>query len=321
MAASAEHRPLVSVVLPAYNAGTYLVPALRSMVEQTFADLEILLLDDGSTDGAVDRAVEAVPDPRIRVLRHENRGLAPTLNRGILEARGEIVARMDADDVSAPDRIRRQVQALLAHPEVVLVGGQIVRRIGGGEAGRSAFPCTHDRIVRGLLATEHVLCHPAVAFRASAARRVGGYWTHGVAEDWDFFLRMSEVGELANLPDVVLDYRFHDSGINASTMAVVRRNMRLAAINHRRRARGAAELSPEDLDAPRWLPVRASIALQVRSLRAYRGALLAAAAGRRAAAAAGLLLSALLWPTQATRRVTGSVRRMASRPAVVRVGP
>ncbi len=308
-ASDGGHGALVSVLLPVFNGGEFLLPALESIVRQTYRDLEILVIDDGSVDGAVDAAVAAVGDQRVRVLRHANIGLAPSLNRGIREAAGEYLARMDADDIAVPDRIERQVAVLAAERDVVMVGGQIIRLVGEGERETGTrFPLDHDRIVRGLLATEHVLCHPAVTMRTDAARRIGGYWAYGPAEDWDLFLRISEVGRIVNIPSTVLEYRFHASGINASSMARVRANMRLATINHRRRLAGRAELAPADLAHPRWAFTRVAVAAQVRSLSSYRRSLSARAAGRPVRAAAALAESAAFWPQQAVRRIVSAAR-------------
>jgi glycosyltransferase involved in cell wall biosynthesis len=296
--------PLVSVLIPVYNGGRFLLASVQSALAQTYRDLEVLVLDDGSTDGAVDDLLAAVSDPRLRVLRHPNRGLSATLNRGIQEAEGELLARLDADDLAHASRIERQVEAMLADPSLVLVGGQVVRLVADADRqSTSAFPLSHEAIVRGLLRREHVLCHPAVLLRREAAVRIGGYWAHGPAEDWDLFLRLAEVGRLANLPDVVLDYRFHETGINATAMCTVRRNMRLATVNATRRGAGLRELDPADLDRVRYLPHRLTALAEARSLRAYRMALRARTEGRRASAARHLAEAAVFWPQQAIRRL------------------
>ena len=295
--------PVVSVILPAYNAGEYLVPAVRSVLDAGYADLELRVYDDGSTDGSVDALLAAVDDPRLVVVRQENRGLAPTLNRGFAEARGAFLARMDGDDQVVPGRFAAQAAFLEAHPDVVLVGGQIERLVDGRSESESHFPEAHDEIVTGLVAGRHVVCHPSVMIRATAIHEVGGYWEHGVSEDWDLFLRLAEHGRLANIGDTVLRYRFHDSGINASSMGKVRRNIRLAVENHRRRLAGKPELTPEQL----WREIgplgRFGVTMQTRSLTLYRSALQAKASGHRLAAGVALLGAAAFWPQQALHRL------------------
>jgi glycosyltransferase involved in cell wall biosynthesis len=295
--------PAVSVILPAYNAGEYLIPAVRSVLDDGEADLELRVLDDGSSDGSVDALLAAVDDPRLVVVRQENRGLAATLNRGFAEARGEFLARMDGDDQTVPGRFAAQLAYLRSHPDVVLVGGQIERLVDGRSESESRFPESHDEIVSGLVAGRHVVCHPSVMLRADAVREVGGYWEHGVSEDWDLFLRLAEHGRLANIDRIVLRYRFHDSGINAGSMGKVRRNIRLAVENHRRRLSGHPELTPEQLWREIGLLGRLEVDLQTRSLTLYRRALQEKAAGRRISAAVGLLGAAVLWPQQALHRL------------------
>lgn len=295
--------PTVSVILPAYNAGEYLLAAVRSVLDDDQIDLELRVIDDGSTDGSIDAVLAAVHDPRLVVVRQENRGLAATLNRGFTEARGEFLARMDGDDQTVLGRFAAQAAFLRDHPEVVLVGGQIERLVDGRTESESRFPASHDEIVAGLIAGRHVVCHPSVMLRASAIREVGGYWDHGVSEDWDLFLRLAEHGRLANLDRTVLRYRFHDSGINAGSMSKVRRNIRLAVENHRRRLAGRPELQPAEL----WSAIgplgRLGVQLQTRSLTLYRSALQAKAAGRRGRAALAMLGAAALWPRQALHRI------------------
>ena len=295
--------PAVSVVLPAYNAGEHLYPAVRSVLDDGFADLEVLVVDDGSTDGSVDGLIAAVADDRLIVLRQRNHGLAHALNRGMAEARSGFIARMDADDLVVPGRFAAQHQHLIAHPEVVLVGGQVDRMVDGVARSTTRFPLTHRQIVEGLLAGRHVLCHPAIMLRASAVRAVGGYWQHGVSEDWDLFLRLSALGALANLDSVVLRYRFHDGGINAGSMAQVRRNIRLAVVNHRRRAAGREALTPESLRRSTGPIGRLSLAGQTRSLVLYRQALQSAAGGRSVRSRVELGAAAVLWPRQALHRL------------------
>jgi glycosyltransferase involved in cell wall biosynthesis len=296
--------PAVSVVLPVYNAGEYLLPAVLSVLgDGDGIDLELRVIDDGSTDGSVDALLAAVRDPRLVVVRQENLGLAATLNRGFAEARGEFIARMDGDDQTVRGRFAAQAAYLREHLDVVLVGGQIERLVDGRTESESRFPATHHEIVSGLVAGRHVICHPSVMLRASAIRKVGGYWEHGVSEDWDLFLRLAEHGRLANLDRTVLRYRFHDSGINAGSMSAVRRNIRLAVENHRRRLSRRPELQPADL----WSAIgplgRLDVRLQTWSLTLYRSALQAKAAGRRGTAALAIVGAAALWPRQAFHRL------------------
>src|SRR6476661_6105481 len=125
--------PPVSVLMPVYNAGRYVAEAVESILGQTYADFEFLIVDDGSTDRS--RAIlerYAARDPRIRLVSRPNTGYAAALNELLGLARGELVARMDADDVALPERLLRQVNYLRAHPEVVCVGTAVHLIDGGG---------------------------------------------------------------------------------------------------------------------------------------------------------------------------------------------
>src|SRR5687767_9206093 len=114
--------PAVSIVLPVYDAVAYVAEAVRSILAQTFGDFELILVNDGSTDGSRD-VLAGFKDYRIRILDQQNLGLVAALNRGIREARGEWIARMDADDVSLPGRLEAQITHLRRHPEIGLLGG------------------------------------------------------------------------------------------------------------------------------------------------------------------------------------------------------
>ena len=121
-----QKAPMISVCMPVYNAAKYLDKAIRSILNQSFEDFEFLMADDGSTDGSA-RILEryAARDPRIRLIRRPHKGLAPTLQELVEEARGEFIARMDGDDIALPERFQKQVEYLLANPDCVLVGSRV----------------------------------------------------------------------------------------------------------------------------------------------------------------------------------------------------
>ena len=302
MAGEGRGEPVLSVVLPTYDSAHTLGAAARSVLTGNTVALELIVIDDGSTDDTAAVLAELTTDPRVRVISRPNRGLAASLNEGIAAARAPFIARMDADDVSAPGRFDAQVEFMAAHPDVVLAGGQIRRVINGVAESSSRFPLDHDTIVAALLRGQHAVCHPAVVMRRSALDRVGGYWDEGVAEDWDLFLRLSEVGDLANLDRHVLDYSFHGGGINASSMVAVRTNIGLAVRNHYRRTCGLDTLNVrryrEDLTVPKRMKIRA----ESLSLGLYRRSM---QAGTSSKTAKTVLLAgaALSWPPFAVRRI------------------
>lgn len=208
--------PLVSVVMPIHNASRYLGAALDSILAQTFTDFEIIVVDDGSTDGSSDILVEAARrDTRIVIRRQQNGGVTKALNAGLKAAQGAFIARMDADDIALPNRFERQVAYLAANPACVAVGGQVILLDQDDRVLRQMpVPPDHVAIDNLFMSSVSAIWHPTVMIRASAIRDVGGYReAYASAEDVDFFLRLAEIGELANLNDVVLYYRQHLTSI------------------------------------------------------------------------------------------------------------
>jgi len=223
----------VSVLLPVFNAGRYLEQAVRSVLDQTHTTFEFVIIDDGSTDGSSEfLARMASMDKRIRLISQENRGLIKTLNRSIEESTGDLVFRMDADDVCERDRFERQVQYLDHHPECVAVGMHVQIVDPFDRCLRVMTPpLDHEGIdSMGLDGVGAAIFHPSVCIRRDALLKVGGYhedYPH--AEDVDLFLRLAEVGQLANLPDVGLRYRVHPSSIGYSQRAKQIQSARKAA--------------------------------------------------------------------------------------------
>lgn len=224
--------PAVSVVLPVYNGGRYLHQAIASVLSQTFEDFELIVINDGSTDesGKIVKSF-ASNDTRVVLIERENRGLIDSLNEGLDASRGELIARMDADDVCRPNRFAMQVAYMQAHPDCIAVGSRIQLIDPEGlpimEMGSELH---HEAIDADYMQGRCSFFHPAVMFRRASAIKIGGYqkeFKH--AEDVDFFLRLAEQGCLANLADVLLEYRQHMQSVGyahassqtASTLAAV----------------------------------------------------------------------------------------------------
>jgi glycosyltransferase involved in cell wall biosynthesis len=228
----------VSVVLPVFNQAAFCLKAIRSILAQSLEDLELIIVNDGSTD-ASGRIIEicARQDRRIRAIHRTNHGIAASLNLGLMLARSDIVARMDADDVSLPGRIAIQRAFLLAHPGVGVVGGQMQTIDRDGTlTGRMGYE-TGIEVLRRSVLGGNPIAHPAAMIRRRLAMQVGAYRrAFEYAEDYDLWLRVSEHADLANLPDDVVQYRYHDSnttGRHYRRQELVAAAARLAA-RHRR---------------------------------------------------------------------------------------
>jgi len=218
--ATPTQSPAISVAMSVYNSARFLAPALESILAQTFTDFELLVLDDGSTDAsrAVIEAYSA-RDPRIQLISRENRGLVASLNQLLASARAPIIARMDADDISEPERFALQYAFLLANPDHGVVGC----RTDDIDDHDRPWPCpsplhtlTHEGIVAAIARDEPLLCHPAVMFRRDVVLSVGGY--HGAfrhCEDYDLWLRLASVTQMANLPERLIRYRHYPEQVSS----------------------------------------------------------------------------------------------------------
>jgi glycosyltransferase involved in cell wall biosynthesis len=233
------------VVLPVHNGEDQLEAAVDSILGQTFDDLELIVVDDGSTDRSPAVLQEvARRDPRVRVCRQEHGGIVAALNRGAGLARAPYLARMDADDVAVPDRLAKQVTFLDTNPGVALVGGSVEYILGEGRRLRlRSLPTEPADIADRLMAGKHCFVHPTVMMRTEALAQVGGYRpAFEGAEDADLWLRLAERFPLANLPDVVLAKRVHPGQV--STRRMERGIVRLLAAQAAARVRRATGQEP-----------------------------------------------------------------------------
>ena len=214
--------PAVSVILAAYNAEKYLPEAVDSILGQTFRDFELLLIDDGSRDGTATIVADyGRRDSRVVPISRPNKGLTPTLNEGIARATAPLLARMDADDAAEPTRFEKQVAYFNEHPECVCLGSRVTLIDPLGSPIKTTDHATdHATIDGGLIqGIGWSIVHPAAMMRADAVRQVGGYREQfKTSQDLDLFLRLGEIGRLANLPEPLLRYRQHFESV-ANTKA------------------------------------------------------------------------------------------------------
>jgi len=240
--------------MPVYNSERYVAEAVESILNQTFRDLEFLIIDDGSTD----RSLEILKkyeeqDSRIRLISRPNTGYVVALNEMLSLARGNLIARMDADDISYASRFARQFEYLASNRDCVVVGSRVqLIDADGDPLGTWCEEQTHTEIDQAHLGTGWPMVHPAVMMRRDAVDAVGRYRVEYYSiEDRDLFLRLAEVGRVANLPDTLLKYRKHLRSI-CHTRAVEQAQLqrRLRSETRLRRNLPATEMTPEQEPAP-----------------------------------------------------------------------
>jgi glycosyltransferase involved in cell wall biosynthesis len=201
--------PQISVVMPVHNALPFLDESIRSILEQTLKDFEFVILDDASTDGSTQLLREwALRDARIQLHESQKRlGLSGSSNAVVSKAQAAIVARMDADDVAHPDRLRRQLNIIERRPDIAVIGTLCN---GIDASGRVVRPRDRWRLVRR--SSYIPFPHGSAMFRREAFDAVGGYNEKAVrAEDQDLFSRMAAKGRVVTLPDILYSYRYHSS--------------------------------------------------------------------------------------------------------------
>lgn len=213
--------PLISVVLPVYNASRFLKKAIESVQRQSYQDIEIICVDDASTDLSY-RIIRnlAKKDKRIKAYRLKNHsGASETANFAIQKAKGKFIARMDADDIMLRDRLNKQVKFLIANPEIIAVGGQCSRIDEHGHTlGIKSFPLDHESI-RSLLFRAVPIQQPTLMVNTSRLPSNFHWYRKAlvIGEDYDLYYRLLQYGKLANLSAVILRYREHKNNLTLSS--------------------------------------------------------------------------------------------------------
>jgi len=203
--------PAISIVMPFYNAAPFLAEAVKSMLDQTFIDFEFIIINDGSTDSS-EEIIQSFSDKRITYFSNpENKGLVYSLNKGLEASRGLLIARMDGDDISLPNRLERQFEYLSMHPEADLVATQ-VQLIN--ENGQHTGFWKEDRennspeLIREFLAINNCIAHPTILAKADVIKKLGYRASQGQAEDYDLWLRWISAGKtIHKLNEVLVKHR------------------------------------------------------------------------------------------------------------------
>jgi glycosyltransferase involved in cell wall biosynthesis len=213
-----QRPPAISIVLPFRDAAATLPKCLESIQRQTFADFELLAIDDGSADGSAAIVEQlARQDGRVRLLRPGRVGLVAALNLGVAQARAALIARMDADDLMHAERLAAQHAHLEQNPEIALVAAQVELfppervREGYREYVRWQNQCLTPQQIADNIYVESPFAHPSVMLRRAAIEQLGGYVDGPFPEDYELWLRMHQAGmRMAKLPRVLLSWREHD---------------------------------------------------------------------------------------------------------------
>ena len=200
--------PELSVVMSVYNGQKYLEESITSILDQTFSDFEFIIINDGSTDQTRDIIEQfASKDKRILLIHQDNAGLAKSLNRGIKLARGKYIARHDADDVSLPERFKKQMSFLRSHQDVVLCGTWFLEENEGKGVKIRKYP-VDDQKLRENIKYVNYFCHPSVVFSKDAFIKAGGYDERlSTGQDFELWMRLCNYGKMSNISKVLVRKR------------------------------------------------------------------------------------------------------------------
>lgn len=256
-----SQRPLVSVVIPAYNAEAYIAESLESILNQSYDNIEVLVIDDHSTDRTLDicKAL-ALTDSRVRIISNEkNVGIGANRERGIQQSKGTYICWQDADDISLPDRVESQVAFLELHPHVGIVGGYITFFNEEGDGVTRKYS-QEDKTLRRNIFRYNPVAQPASMMRRECFDRVGGYDPqYRLSEDLDMQFRIGELYEFGNVQKAVIKYRQTQSSLTAANL----KKMELATLAIRKKYRYSKAYHYTFIDALYNLAQRASLNMPI----------------------------------------------------------
>jgi len=210
-------RPGVTVLLPVYNQAQYIGACIESLLAQTYTNFELLIINDGSTDGTV-RVCQSFQDERIRLITNkENKGIIYTLNRGLKVAQAPLIARMDADDLATPDRLAHQHSYMEKHPEIGGVASWIIKIDAAGNKLKDASALLNDdpTYVTWRLMYDNPIAHTTMMFPTELVREIGGYSKKALhTEDYELWSRIHRIRPIHILPEYLIYYRVHNQSLS-----------------------------------------------------------------------------------------------------------
>lgn len=210
--------PLVSVILPVFNAQAYISEAIESVLAQDYRNFELIIINDGSTDNSAKIIESYTSDTRLKYIKlHQNNGISLALNLGLEMANGEFIARMDADDIAFPNRLSKQVSFMKRHTDYVACGSSVIFFNEHNTQYKAHFPSTNEEIRAALSLFSHHISHPTIMMRAETIRlnRLRYSTSHLYAEDFHLWSKMIKLGKLYNFKEPLLYYRHHSSQVSA----------------------------------------------------------------------------------------------------------
>lgn len=228
-----KNQPLISIIMPVFNGAKFLNDAIDSILNQTYTNFEFIIVDDKSTDSSL-KIIKSYSDNRIKVLQNKiNSGVAFSLNKALKIAKGKYIARMDADDISYPNRIEKQVKFLDQNPHTIAVGCQ-VKIIGDNNqiTGTRHYPIDPKTCHDYLMLTSPIQ-HPTLMARAEVYKNIGYTSEYKTAEDWDLYFKFLNYGQLSNINQYLYSYRqlFNSNGFkNIKKAFILITKIRLNAI-------------------------------------------------------------------------------------------
>lgn len=212
--------PKVSIITTTYNGEKYLDKFISSILSQTFDNFEFIIVDDGSTDRTL-HMLQQVEDPRIRIIKQNNQGQVNALITGIEHAQGELIARIDQDDYSLPERLMRQVKFMDAHPNTTLCSSRFQELYNGNLTPQKVQFAQTDTEIKKIISYFNPFAHSAVMFRRKSYLQIGGYNKNFlIAMDYDLFIRLMEIGEAHNIDKVLTVVRMHDESFSTKKSRV-----------------------------------------------------------------------------------------------------